>query len=651
MHSSLDLLLIFLVAATGVSMFVAGGFRSRLSEAGFDWGKAALYLALAPHVIALWSYLIFATLAWIAPIRLLYLAGPPLIAIGLLFLSRAPPAKAASPRRRVATEWIMPLLLLAVTTLLLGSIASYATDVTIAHDFSLYLNESTALSSAMSKGLSGPLDWLRVRQEGAVHPHGRSFSLYLAWGFLGSTTPGFGNDAVPRFLVWFGQFCLVAAVFALPTFFLGSHGWGVGLLAVALMQFDPTWHNLLVASSREYFYVAPFLVYVALLARATPPEGARRSRIELSAFALALLGALMGHSLGIIYVTGATLAFGLVRLYRHRARALTITELWLATAGCALAGLFYAGRYLGSAARDIGFSYPFLSLDPALLKNWKETTAFGKQAGAADLLAFLLGGNPAGYVTVVILAAGLFGVALFGLRSRFVMRAGAPALALMLIVLCILGLVFLTPIKLDGIGLPAAFVSNQRYAFGIRLVAYAAASLGLAALCRALIYRFWRGAKARRSSDLVRILSANVTAATVAIAGIAWASVTHTRGNSEIRSILARYAHIEATACWQIVENGARLTYIDYDGTLYRCNRASRSLYSQGGAEIISSRTDDEFREVLARQEVDAFVFHTPYLANNWAETFLYKYLDRNWKKDASFERLLIFSRPRTPAH
>lgn len=602
---------------------------------------AMLGVALVPTIISLSSYAVFIATSWALPGRLPYYALPVMLAAIILF--------GGGWTLRLDQGWhgvrgnrIFALLAIFAFLPMLGAIAVQAVEVNQRnHDISVYLNEASALSKAMRDGLAGPFTWLDFRHPDVTHPHSLTFSLYLAWAFLSVESPGFQADLVPRLFVGFNHISVVIAAFAIGMTARSKIAWIVGLLAAGFVLLDPVWDYQLRAASRDTFYLAPVLVVIALLVDAKPRS--RDTSVDfarLSILTLALAGALLGHSLGTVYITGAAIGLGLFNLFEHRRSVLAISELWIVGAAVGLAGSFHVFKYLNNGAGSLGFTYPYYN-DPALLDSVMQRRDLFKSIGTTDFLATLARQN--GVDALILAVVGLAIVAtVANARRGTIGTEGRVLLALMCVTVCTVFLILLAPIQLDGITLRSAFASNLRYGFGLGLITFVAAALSLPVLYReASRLVAWPS----RPELRLRVLNAFAVATVLAaVAGVGWTGVQRMIHNAPSERGISR-AILEKDTCERLRERGARLVYVDNDALLYRCDTQSAYLFTARGAEVVGGRTEAGYGRILDKQRVDAVIL-TRSIDEFWSRAGFYLFLDRHWKRSYTETHMVIFTRP-----
>lgn len=619
------------------------GFRLRPQGGHFDHVAALVALALVPTALSVWSALVLATTSWLMPGWFFLAAGPALISIWAA-VSLLRHGWAAGPVRWLPTVR-NTVLLIAVSLALAPLLTAMVLEVQrlrIDHDISIYLIEASALSLAMREGFSSPFGLLDFSHPIIAHPHGISFSAYLALGFLGTSTPGFGDDLPARILVGLSQISFLSAFVALPAMLTQRNRFLTGLLALGFLVFDPTWHYQINAASRDVFYLAPLLVMIGLLAKARP---CWPGYWRLAALSLATYGALNGHSLGIVYVCAAVLAIGLVKLIAYRASCFRITELWVAGLSAIAAGTMLLTRYFGADGGTIGFSYPYYAADPALQQHFEDSTLFLSSPGFLEFIGGVYGGSsPAITMCGVVVLTVLMSMPRLRARGRtggVTAMAVSPLTQMSLIVLTANALVLFAPIERDGISLASAFVSNFRYGFGMTALFLLAASMVVVALLSATILSqpspttpVTAVQRAYRPILILGILTA------IALGG--QASLAEVRSTSAIYERLAR---AEAASCAYARDGGARQIYLDSGSTIYRCGKDAQFLLTDMGLPIIAARGDENVVLALDEQDVDAVIFHNNLLEGSWRETRLVDFLERRWQKHVEFENLTVFVR------
>jgi hypothetical protein len=627
----MNLVHIFALVLGLTGCMLVSGVATARRGAVVDLGGTALGLALFPSALSLWTYVIYALSSWALPGAALYIAGPAVF--GLVAIARYFPAFAGETRA-ANLDWRFLILSMAAFGPVLLAIAGESATPRGAGDISQYLSEASALSSVMRTGFSGPLDWLRFGPADTAHPHSLSWTLYLAWGFLGSASPGFDTDALPRAMVGLAHLSVIAAIFGVLSLF-AKRPFIAAFLSVGLLLYDPAWKWELAASSRDTFYSAPLLVMIALLAKAGEGRGTHRFVTPTTiGLLIAVYGATMGHSIGIAYAASALLAVWIAKLIELGKNSFSLPDLRWATLAVAAAMVYYAVQYLTRSSGQMGYEYVYYQ-DPALIEYFVASRPFFKSANFVEVLQYLLNDVNVSVSLAIAVVAALVAVISHG-KKAFFEPDTQPIFLPMLVFWMTLSAMVLAPIKLDGITLSSALIANFRYSLCLRLFVFLMAPLAIAFLWHKLVVIY--------PMRLPVIFPNSVWALIPLFAFVAWGGIGNLKYNALVYAIHREIIELERSVCQQFVDRGGRRIYVGSAGMIYRCGKSSRNLFTADGSAIIAQRQDADFERVLALKEVDTIVMYV--LDQKWEKTALYGYLDLHWHKEKKSQRMTIFIRP-----
>lgn len=190
------------------------------------------------------------------------------------------------------------LILLIPFAIFLFSIYNQTKIHHIDNDINVYLNEASLLMNSLFKGLS----IYEYFSEFAIqHPHSKSYSIYLSWGFIASSLDYFGSDLVPKIQVGLNHIAALSG--ALVLCFINRKFKFIWLIAaIVILLCCGVWEYQLRALSRDTYFLAPFFVLIALLIQAKPYKKFNKAQcIFILIIFLSLFSTLWGHSLGIFY--------------------------------------------------------------------------------------------------------------------------------------------------------------------------------------------------------------------------------------------------------------------------------------------------------------------------------------------------------------
>lgn len=594
-----------IVAISGCCVWAFGFRRDRICL------QAALMgAAISPSVTAMAVYFCFIALSFLFPSRILFVLFPLVVSAGLaLWFGR---------RSRTAINWrgLIPKAVLcgifffAVHPFLL-LVWTAVSHPNTPHDLSIYLLQATDLSQMMRTGAQTFSTWWSYQNPYVSQPHGISFPLFLAWGFLFVDTPGYGSDLIPKALVAWTILSVIAACVALLS--RKNLIWGLcaGISVVASSGFiTESW-----ALSRDSFYIAPMIILIFLLIP-TKPGYSPKQIPNLLVQSLTLISILLGHSLGIVYATSIFIAYFFVTALRYRLRAIRIPSVWLVGTGLAAGAAASFARYFGIGAAKMGFYFPFY-VDPFQLSILKTASPFAVEPSVATLVQSVLATN--GIVVwwllpllpaIAVVARRIYGNRL-GYNDVLWLILGLAAIACFCIVLFL-------PIQLDGLSLAGAFMANFRYSFGLGIL------LMLFIVTSAMVCadELSKHLESKAASSLLDFSLAAVLAVAIFLQSKAdWTNYA---------PVYDSMASIRDEACAEAREAKPRTILIDDSNMFYICPGGLLNVYSEKGILITGVDGDKNISSALDAQRIDAVVFyHSPAL---WSGTRLYRYLKRNWK-------------------
>jgi len=527
-------------------------------------------LSLVPSFISLTTYASFALFSYSLPGRLLPIVIPVIIAAGMVAFDRD---RGGRPVFSMSGLRGSPLILALAVPVVIFVIAIVAVAVIrdqANHDISIYLFEAADLVRLMVNGTSTLLAWASY-QHPIAYPHSLAFSTYLSWGFLFEPSPGFGHDALPKLLVGFGHLAVLAAVASL--FARSRPRWWM-LVAVGMAMLDSVWSYQISAMSRDSFYTGPAVALLTLLLRLKDgrADWPRQWWIALS---LALWGVLFGHSLGIVLASGVAGGAGVVLLLRFGLRILTIRQLWLVGAAIvAMAGSSVV-TYFGGDHGTRGFAFPYY-VDPIHHALFAQKQAFLSVPSIWALGGYLAATNGIGWLLAAILAAGLLLVVGVSVVYRRPFVSGTWVGLLVALVACLLLIAFM-PVKLDGISLRGAFVSNLRYGFPIGILALALIAETARVGLRTLPVTVW-SFRARHSALALLALIVGVAAV--------WNAAHYVPRSNR------RFAVEEHELCERLRQSGVTKFFFDNDSSIYRCSANAVYAFSPNGSRIMGAEGD-----------------------------------------------------------
>ncbi|HEY4199669.1 MAG TPA: hypothetical protein VGM83_03830 [Devosiaceae bacterium] len=585
-------------------------------DTAFSFAHASLGVALTPSFIAIVTYAWFALTSYAMPSRILAAAVPPVLALGIAgsvtLWGKKPHWRS---REFLPGIVVLGLIVALVPTMLAVRIAAIIGQSN--HDISLYLLQASDISRMLRDGTSDWLAWARYVHPGISTPHSLSFQVYLAWGFLFADNPGFGSDYAPRLLVGLNHLALLAAVFGLT----GRRHVYWGCLAVAVILFDSIWSAEIRGLSRDSFYIAPALVVLTLLLQSKPVSAVRANPVAGVALSLALIGALMGHSLGSLFTGSIAVGAGLVLMINYRQQVFYIRALWLTAAGLSIAAGVIVFNYLTISPGEQGFAYPFY-VDP-FQKLYFAARPFVSTPSPVQLLIGLCHSN--GIHPALLAFPVVAGVMLLTqIRLGRSTDGAGQWLALLCSVLVMLLIIGLLPLKLDGVSLSGAFLANFRYGFavGILLLALLAQSVTVVVMVEAIqssLHSAW--ANRLRRVGLPVLLAATLVPAF----GIGLQlRTTMIKANSSL-------AQGQRELCDQLKSAGVRTILLDNDGVIYRCATDTLYAFTAGGAGITGAEGEAAIAAALEAGKIDAVMLFTQIPAL-WSGTRLYQYLEANWQ-------------------
>jgi hypothetical protein len=408
-----------------------------------DWSAADAFIgvALVPAVIAIVTYILFATLSFALPSRTLMAATPPavtLLAVGASLLSGG---RISWRPDRAGTLAVLSFLVALAPVIWAVYVA--ATIGQYAHDVSLYLAEASDISLLLRNGTAGWLDWASYAHPAITTPHTKLFQVYLAWGFLFTDEPGFGSDYYPRLLIGMAHLSLICATVGL----VGRERLTWGLAAAALLTLNANFISEITGFSRDTFYIAPAVCILALLLRARPG----RDTAAWLGLTIALIASLAGHSLGVIVVTAMAIGAGFVQLARYRQDVFRIASFWIVAFALFVAAGLVGAEYVFGDAGVKGFAFPFY-VDP-FQQDYFRSLQFTSTPNVIELLFVLLrtNGMPVFALALVPLALGIIVVDAWKATGSAREWTG---IALSLVTL--LSIVAYLPLSMGGTGLAGA---------------------------------------------------------------------------------------------------------------------------------------------------------------------------------------------------
>ena len=513
------------------------------------------------------------------------------------------------------------------------------------HDISVYLNEASLIVKAL---LQGSNIQEQIIKTGSVHPHSLSYSIYLGWGFATYSEPGFGNDLVPKFQVGLNNISALAGTLAL-CFYNTRYNLIWLIIGSAILLTNPIWEYQLYALSRDSYYLAPFFVFITLLLHSKPGVYYKLGEqfdiiyswiVKVIIF-LSLLATFWGHSLGIVYAGSASLAIGIILLFRFRFKIFNLIELWLVSTvvvGCTMY-LYY--NYTVSGAKNLGFFFPWLYTDNALQENWTPLANFFKVPSISEFIKYIFFKDIFFGKIIFPVVIISFLIIFFKILSKSRLEEDEYKWIGVFAILCITTtLIFNVPLNFEGIQLKSSFTSNLRYGFGLGLEA-----LVLAILSVQVIYgKMQTLHKTSLYKYIIFRLSLKAIIFTflllITYNGFKKAKSFIKLDDNNVETIFSNSLNYY---CNSIVKNGIRNIATDNQGKLYRCNKNSFYLFTDQGREILYAKSNDEFVKSLSEKNIDIFMLRERFMKN----TRLYKFLESNWNKQVClFDESIIFYRP-----
>lgn len=611
------MILVFTACVLLVVICLAISLSRLTDKAEPNWPLGiSLGVALTPAFISMISYGLFA-IAYFFSSRTAAILAPPILALLIALWSKRRfefgPVISVLSFTGVALAILAPILL---------AIYRAATIGQFHHDVSLYLTEAAEISQMMRSGTLESLTWLNYANPHVASPHNPIFSIYLAWGFLFTDSPGYGADTIPRLLIGLDH---LALIFATCSLVLRPIAWWLG--GVAIILTNAIWGPEIVGLSRDSFYLAPAMACLVLLLQTRPT---RSGYYPYWALVLGLGAALLGHSLGIFVIASIALGTGVAQLLRHGLQILRFIPFWVTALALGLTAISLARRYYFSTRDSLGFAYTFYA-DPVHLKYF-ESTRFANSASPFELLISLADRNG---VSLYLLGAVTL---LAGTAVLLCWRADRPLIgtaAWIAVLVALIGLfttVAFLPMTLGEAHLSGSFVANFRYGFSLGILALALVTLSLGIIVQWLWAMIKPGREQRRLTVLLITLAM----------GSAWQL-----GLGLVRYVTANNSNTDVkqhALCMALADAGIRRVLIDNDSLTYRCPIDTLYVFTLDGTRITGAQTHQSIADALDKARIDAVIFTLP-LSTRWNGTRLETYLAKTWRSIGP-DRLFTFVRP-----
>jgi hypothetical protein len=591
-------------------LVVTAAFVRYFAGGGGGVQGAIIGLSLVPSFISAATYASFALFSYWLPGRFLPIILPLIVAGVLLALDREREWKPVFAELGRPTWLLILALSVPLTVFAIALVAVATINDQGNHDISVYLFEAADLVRVMTHGTSGALAWASYRHP-IAYPHSLAFSTYLSWGFLFESSPGFGHDTFPKLLVGLGHLAVLAAVAGL--FARSRPRWWM-LAAVCMAILNSVWSYQITAMSRDGFYTGPVISLLALLLRLKDRRSDWPAR-WWGALGLALWGVLLGHSLGIVLASSVAAGVGLVLLVHYGPRVVTIGQLWLVAGAIVAAAGSSIVTYFSGDVGARGFAFPYY-VDPFQHAVFAQKQAFLAVPSIWKLVSYLASTNGIGLLLGVLLAAGAL-LIVYTLVAERRPLFSATWCALLTTLAASLLLIAFMPVKLEGISLRGAYVSNLRYGFPVGIVALAL----IAETVRLGLCRLPVSVGSFQSRNGVLALVALIVGSTAA-----WHAAHYVPTSN------GRLAVDEHELCARLTRSGVRTFFFDNDSAIYRCSANAVYAFSPNGARIMGAENDQAIAAELDSQQVDAVVLEYQ-IPVWWSGTRLYGYLTRTWKR------------------
>jgi len=561
--------------------------------------------SLSPAFISIVVLIIFTALNGVAAIRGIYLLAPIILALVLAKLSyNLTRDKPVLPAIVVDVRKLILLVLFFLLTFgtLIGTLVLNSANPQIDHDISVYLIDALSINTHMTESSS-------VWSGSAIdQPHSLAYSVYLAWGFLFESSPGYGADMTPKMLVAVNHIMALIAIFSLVLRNSNAY-WAIVCTAAVLIS--PVWNYQFYALARDTFYVAPVIALMALLLASSSGKSSLKIAYG-AAVGLAAIGSVTGHSLGILGATAVIAGVGLLRLIFERGKIFGNLSFWIAGTIIAIGGGWKLFGLLDSgASRETGFAYPFYT-DPFVKNAFLSSDSWGEHPQLADLVKTLFeynNINPA----IAIVGIGLIGWIMYRVPQRLdlsALRLNCLSIFASAIVLFLLVLFF--PASLDGLTLSSAFGSNLRYGFLLGITFVLSIILAFQILVRGFPEKF----ESPLTFTVVFLSAAIVHPVTSGY----WSNM-----KNEIR-----YASHQEEVCEFFLGNEFRKIFVDGDEYIYVCPGISHYLFTEAGAKLMALQDEKSIAQELTDQNIDA-VLLVRSISYWWSGAALYRFLESNW--------------------
>lgn len=589
-----------IAAALGIAFF-----SMPRTLGGTGAARFALGLACYPAYVALTT----ATLMTLIPgaPSAIFIAVPLAGALAAACFSvRRFPARAC--RRAVRAMRAQPIVRSVALLVAIGIFASAGVKLAInashrfvEHDSLVYAQE--ALQLAASRAGSDLARASAQAHVAAGHPHTALYQAYLAHALL------FGTDArhrVPedlpaRIAV---QTTIAAMLMAVVSLGCLARIAGAAALALALTLVVADFGYVSVASSRDGLRIGSILVLCYLLVHAlrTPHRIRRSTGIAL---ALGVCIAASAHTLNLVAIALAGLAwFAVAVVRRHAARRIVIGASWI-TAGLALPATHYLVM-LAETGRPFGHGfYYYAYVGTPLWDAWhrSQSIAASHAMGLFERFSAVAQRGSVSLFVIGIAAAMLLGWAALRRSGRTTSLYAFIATVTLLMLVPLTGI-----LDMGGNALAAMHVANFRYF----LVWYPLAALAIVALVASIGHRPLRSA-----SVVVALLIAGVFSAR---------TIQH--WNVQQGDNFARYG-IEPISAAVANESDVARVWIDHAGLRYYLRRPTVFAYQPPGSQVLRADSPAQAAQSLRELGVSHVILSEP-IQEWWGNTALYRLLSED---------------------
>ncbi len=614
----------------------------RLSLVLLDCGNLTRLLfsiAFTPILLSILSF--FSMLIVIPILPSVYSSVGILILFFLLLIEISPVSySGASKREFFIQSMLLAVACIIITPFFISMFRSLGVDH-IDHDISLYFYES----SLLAKGMLAGNNLLSLITQGEIHaPHGLTYQLYLAWGFLSSKTPGFGFDFIPKLLVVINQLALFFSVlFFVSTLNKINNFWF--WVYVSVIPMAMVWEYQFNALSRDSYYLAPVFICLGLLQIIKENCKSiisieRRKRLSYGfLLSISVFYSFEGHSLGVLYASLILVYFGLVIFVKLKYDFFRIYELWMALFVALFLGFRAIYRYVFVGPGELGFVYPYLT-DPVLFSKFENGTKFLQEPNFFEFISSIIYSESLYFKSFdlskifVWFPVVIFFVA-FLLQLLSKVRYAKSYVTLFGLLLFLLISLFIFPMDMDGIKINSALMANFRYPMLLNLLSVLTVVASVRFVIDGLVLVQYR----------VKYV---ILIPFVCIVVWCWylkaglVSYYYSRPITWDESLVAR---AQSADCKRLSELGVQRIMLDSEGLLYRCEGQVDKLFSDEGAVILAERNDVGLSERLKEYRIDAFVFNKS-IDFWWHDVHLYKFLDKNWIKINSETTSSIYISP-----